>query len=189
MVDILIALTMDDIMKIYAIWKLTDTTSDTVEKIYANELYKSGMTEEKELAMIKMRIANTPKAEENKQSLISNGYADYAALSYYNEGRRAFLKGACLVIGDNEFGQIAPNQVTNLLRNILTDGRDLQDIIDDPNDFCSRYDFILKEDEQPSLSCFSSAQRFFPPNKLDTKANATYQSASGFLSCLFKGCL
>lgn len=174
-------------MQIFAIIKFSDKTRTDVESAYLNKFFAVGLDESKAL---NDRVQDSLRGKKCIKPLTIKGFSSYQVLSYHNQGPRAYLEGGCLIIGDKAFGSILPEQQTNLLRNVLSDGRDLQSIIKDPEHYVNQYEIILSKDmDSFSFSGSHSARLFKKPEDLHQQAESKYQATGGLFSCLFKACI
>lgn len=167
-------------MKIYAIWKLEKADQVTPEAEYADSLIKAGMDTKKEQKLLEDRIKTTTKGKLDKTPIQQKPYDEDSALSYHSFVKFAFLKGACLIIGDDEFAKLPEEARTILVRNILTPGRQLSEVIADPLKYSNTYHHIFQANQ---LTPTVGQQRLFKDNAL---SQAVQQKS--IVSCLFKGC-
>ncbi len=173
-------------MKIYAIWKLSTKDGEIVEAAYSDSFFQMGMNDAKEKQLVDSRIKTTIQGKYATEAIAQQGYQDYPVLSYYNFRPVAFIKGACVIIGDKEFEQLEDSEQSFLIRNILPANRDLSKVIDDPEHYTSQYDYIhTREPGMPSVTDTGPARFFQDPTQLDNRANALTNLFACFnLKCL-----
>lgn len=146
-------------MQIYAIWiyeNYGDTTTPTIKSAYlksytsdqtpTKSIIELSMDQAKEKQILDTLLNDSPPNKYHYYRIPSFSLSDKDALSYHSKG--PIFKGCFSLIISEE---LTERQTTYLMRNIIAKGRDLTEIINNPEKFTKSYHHttaeLLKYDE------------------------------------------